>query len=158
MHRTSHVWLLRKKEKHIQLLLQKRAQCKDAYPGCYDISSAGHIPAGSEFTSSAIRELHEELGVNITEAELICCGNRLVKKDAVFHGLPFHDRQYSRVFVVWKDPEHFVLQKEEVESVLWMNIEDVYCGVEKKAFVNCIALEEIGMIKKYLQEMGKYEC
>ena len=158
MHRTSHVWFLRKKDDHIQLLLHKRAQCKDAYPGCYDISSAGHIPTRSEFVSSAIREVHEELGVDITEAELICCGNRYVKKDAIFHDLPFHDRQYSRVFVVWKDPTHFVLQKEEVESVIWMNIEDVHRCIEEHTFAHCIALEEIVMIEKYLQGMGKYEC
>ncbi len=40
-HRTSHVWLLRKKEGMIQILLQKRSDNKDSHPGCYDISSAG---------------------------------------------------------------------------------------------------------------------
>ena len=64
-HRTSHVWLLRKKEGEVQILLQKRSDNKDSHPGCYDISSAGHIPAGIDFLSSAIRELEEELGVNV---------------------------------------------------------------------------------------------
>ena len=42
-HRTAHVWILRKKNNRIQVLLQKRSVHKDSYPDCYDISSAGHI-------------------------------------------------------------------------------------------------------------------
>ena len=61
LHRTSHVWIFRKKGETLQVLLQKRSDNKDFFPGCYDISSAGHIPAGSGFTESAIRELKEEL-------------------------------------------------------------------------------------------------
>ncbi|WP_330388539.1 NUDIX hydrolase [Butyrivibrio sp. ob235] len=60
-HRTSHVWILRKREGKIQVLLQERADTK-SLPGCYDISSAGHITAGQDFRESAVRELHEELG------------------------------------------------------------------------------------------------
>ena len=62
-HRTAHVWILRKKDGKTQILLQKRSENKDSHPGCYDISSAGHIPAGQEFVPSALRELKEELGV-----------------------------------------------------------------------------------------------
>ena len=53
-HRTSHLWLVRKRDDRIQILLQKRALTK-SFPGCYDISSAGHIPAGQEYLSSAVR-------------------------------------------------------------------------------------------------------
>ena len=61
-HRTSHVWIVRRKNGAVQVLLQMRCAAKDSYPGCYDISSAGHIPAGAEFVGSALRELREELG------------------------------------------------------------------------------------------------
>ncbi len=32
---------------------------KDSFAGCYDISSAGHIPAGQDYLESALRELKE---------------------------------------------------------------------------------------------------
>lgn len=48
-HRTSHVWILRERAGKVEVLLQKRSQNKDSFPGCYDISSAGHIPAGVDF-------------------------------------------------------------------------------------------------------------
>ena len=62
-HRTAHLWLAREKNGCPQILLQKRSANKDSHPGCYDISSAGHIPAGVEYRESAVRELKEELGV-----------------------------------------------------------------------------------------------
>ena len=62
-HRTAHVWIVRRKASGYDILLQKRSQNKDSFPGLYDTSSAGHIPAGDEPLESAIRELHEELGI-----------------------------------------------------------------------------------------------
>ena len=71
LHRTSHVWLARRKKGKVQILLQKRAEHKSSFPGCYDISSAGHIPAGNSYEVSALRELEEELGVKAEEKDLI---------------------------------------------------------------------------------------
>lgn len=61
-HRTSHLWLLRKKDGALQILLQKRSADKPSFPNCYDISSAGHIPAGGEFASSALRRIKRRAG------------------------------------------------------------------------------------------------
>lgn len=85
LHRTAHVWILRKKENKIQILLQKRSEQKDSFPGCYDISSAGHIPAGDNYGQSAVRELKEELGIVVRESELIDCGNRRFHFEKIFH-------------------------------------------------------------------------
>ena len=146
-HRTSHVWLLRSRNGRTEILLQKRASVK-SFPGCFDISSAGHIPAGDDFIPSAIRELREELGVTADGADLVCCGDRYIVWDDVFFGIPYHDRQYTRVFLMWldKDEEQFVLQEEEVESVLWMDLDECIEGVVSNSFENCIAVEELMMV------------
>ena len=60
-HRTAHIWIIRKKEGKVQILLQKRSQNKASFPGKFDTSSAGHIQAGDEPLESALRELKEEL-------------------------------------------------------------------------------------------------
>lgn len=71
LHRTSHVWIVRDNDKGgWDVLLQKRSQNKDSFPGCYDISSAGHIPAGDDYIESALRELKEELGIDAKPEEL----------------------------------------------------------------------------------------
>ena len=69
-HQTAHVWFARPCGQSFEILLQKRSHNKDSYPDCYDISSAGHIPAGSTPIASALRELKEELGLEVDEKEL----------------------------------------------------------------------------------------
>lgn len=148
MHRTSHVWILRKKAGKVEILLQMRSKIKDSFPGCYDISSAGHIPAGDGYKESAIRELQEELSVDASEDDLIFCGDRMVIWNDVFAGKPFHDRQYSRIFALWTDREEtgFVLQKEEVDGVKWMEFEACREAVRKNTIPHCIVLEELNMV------------
>lgn len=149
MHRTSHVWLIRQKNGKTEILLQKRCDTKDSFPGCYDISSAGHIPAGVGFIPSAIRELKEELGVDAKEEELIYCGDRTVIWDDEFHGKPYHDRQFSRIFVLRCDMDEaeFSLQKEEVSAVLWSELDETIKAVEENSIPHCIFPEELQMVK-----------
>ena len=156
-HRTAHLWLAREKNGQIQLLLQKRSANKDSHPGCYDISSAGHIPAGGEYRSSAIRELKEELGIDAEEADLIFCGDRKVVWDDCFYGKPFYDRQHSRVFLMWLDlPENqFLVDEDEVESVCWMDFDQCYHAVENNLFPHCIAMEEMQILKKYFNTIQR---
>lgn len=148
-HRTAHLWLLRRREGQVQVLLQKRSMEKDSYPGCYDISSAGHIPAGVDFIPSALRELREELGLQARPEELILCGVRRFEYESVFHGRPFHDNQVSRVYALWRDvePEALTLQKEEVERVDWMDYDRCVQVVSEGSFPNCIRMDELEMLK-----------
>lgn len=148
-HRTAHVWLVRKNEEQLQILLQKRTQTKDSFPGCYDISSAGHIPAGTDFITSALRELEEELGIRANASELVYCGDRKIITDNIFHGAEFHDRQYSRVFLLWLDLDEksFSIQPEEIDSIKWLAFDECLEGVKNNAFPHCIEVEELLMVK-----------
>ena len=153
-HRTAHLWLVRERDGRVQVLLQKRSANRDSHPGCYDISSAGHIPAGVDYRPSAIRELKEELGVDGQEKDLVFCADRRVAWDDCFHGQIFRDRQVSRVFLMWKDlpEEAFTVDSNEVESVRWMDLEECCHGVEHDAFCHCIVMEELEILKKALKE------
>ena len=147
-HRTSHLWLVRKRDGRIQVLLQKRAMTK-SFPGCYDISSAGHIPAGQDYYPSAIRELKEELGLTAKESELIPCGDMKIVWDDVFFGIPYHDRQYTKVLLLWADVEEdqLTLQKEEVDGVLWIDLQDCMDRVAAGTIQNCISPEELKLVQ-----------
>ena len=153
LHRTTHLWLLRKRNGVTEVLLQKRSQNKDSFPGCYDISSAGHIPAGVDWKASALRELEEELGIkNIKEDDLILCGQRHIKHDDIFHGKPYKDRQISNIYCIGLDvePEKLTLQEEEVESVIWIPLEECIKKVEScdPTFKHAIVLDEIKMLPR----------
>ena len=156
-HRTSHVWLLRYRtgengEKILQVLLQKRCMQKDSFPGCYDISSAGHIPAGQDFLPSAVRELREELGIDADPTEFILCGRRHFSFTRMFRGETFYDNQVSNIYLLWRDlPESaFTPQPEEVEEVRWFDFENALRGAEDKSFPNCIYPEELKMVLEHV--------
>ena len=61
----SHVWIWRQSEHEIEVLLQKRAESKNTWPGYLDISAAGHIDAGENPVQSAVREAREEIGIEL---------------------------------------------------------------------------------------------
>lgn len=150
-HRTSHLWLWAEKDDgKIFVLSQKRSDNKDSYPGCFDISSAGHIPAGCSFVESALRECREELGVKLCENDLVLIGQRKFEYIKDFHGKPFHDNQISNVYLA-KIPFDtvFSLQKSEVDSVRWFEFSELANAVRNNLIPNCIRDEEICMMEKY---------
>ena len=151
-HRTTHIWIVRKKEEGIQILLQKRSKNKDSFPGCYDISSAGHIPAGDDFAESGLRELEEELGLIIKKEELIDCGILHIFTENEFHGIQYVDNQISKVFLLWKDieVEHLQLQTEEIESAMWMDFEECKKAVKLQSIPTCINLEELELLEEQM--------
>ncbi len=148
-HATAHVWIVReRKSGGFDLLLQKRSQDKDSYPGCYDISAAGHIPAGEDALAAALRELEEELGVRADEGQLEYVGERESKFEGIFHGKPFLNHERSRVYL-YREPvdiSRLKLQKSEAESVRWMEASACLRGVQNNEFSNCIDEEELSMI------------
>ena len=156
-HRTSHVWILRKRKGKVQVLLQRRSRGKDSFPDCYDTSSAGHIPAGGDFIFSALRELEEELGVKAEAQELELCGQRKFHFEHEFYGKAFLDNQVSNIYILWLDKEEqeFKLQKEELSEVLWIDLDDCMVKVKKNQIRHCIFIEELEMVKKRSEEIGK---
>ena len=153
-HRTSHVWIVRDREDGgYDLLLQKRSMEKDSFPGCYDISSAGHIPAGVDYRESALRELEEELGIKAGGEDLILIGYHEGLHDKVFNNKKFLDHEKHAVFLYRKpvDAESLKLQEEEVDSVLFMDIDQILQAARSKDPGYCVFADEIEMIKSYLE-------
>lgn len=151
-HRTTHIWIVRRREGRVQILLQKRAKYKDSFPGCYDISSAGHIPAGVDFIPSGLRELQEELNIVIDPAELIECGLHRTFAQKEFHGHPYVDNQVAKVFLLWKDMEicDMTLQEEEIESVMWMDFKECKDAVRNRTIPHCIDIAELEMLEEHM--------
>ena len=144
-HRTAHVWLIRPNKKSgFDVLLQKRSSNKDSFPGHYDISSAGHVPSGMNFSESAIRELEEELGITASPEELKYIGLHDGEIITTFYGKPFHNHEISAVYVLVRDfpISSFRLQKEEVETVIWMDYEECLASMQNGTLPHCIFMNE----------------
>ena len=145
IHGTVHIWIRRKTQKGYDLLLQKRSKEKDSFPGCYDISSAGHISAGDEPLESAIRELNEELGIQAEKEQLKEIGIHKGIMNGKFYGREFKNHEISRVYIYEEpiDIAELKLQKEEVEEVMWMDSEELLEKVRKGEIENCLFEDEI---------------
>jgi len=67
-HRAVHVLVFNARG---QVFLQKRSMAKDSAPGCWDSSCSGHLDAGEDYLSAAVRELIEEIGLKIAGLHLL---------------------------------------------------------------------------------------
>ena len=163
LHGTAHVWLVRYRpdKGSAEVLLQKRSANKDSYPGCYDISSAGHIPAGQDFLESAMRELREELGVEAKPEELHEVFTHVGYAEDVFYGKKFINHEYSKVYLLEYTGrvEDLKLQKEEVESVRWMDYRACLDGIRNATLKSCIFEDEFekltAAIEEYFRKTGR---
>lgn len=154
LHGTSHIWLIRKKDNNkFDVLLQKRAATKDSYAGCYDISAAGHLTAGQSYMEAAIRELKEEIGVNAKPDELKFIGYINGIMETEFAGNPFINHEISAVYIYecYLNENEFKLQKEEVESVMWIDFDECRQKLWNGQIRNCIFEDEFKMLEKELR-------
>lgn len=154
-HRTAHVWIVRKHAGKWEVLLQKRSIHKDSFPGCFDTSSAGHVPAGEEPLESALRELEEELGIKAKAEELYFAGQFRVGFEEYFHGKLFKDNEVANVFV-YKEPikiEKLSIQKEELESVGWFGYEDTLKACRSHDPAYCVPDGGLQLVGEYLEKL-----
>lgn len=153
LHATAHIWVVRENDKSgYDVLLQKRSACKDSNPGYYDISAAGHLPAGDDYLPSAVRELAEELGITAEEGELQYVGIHHGGFEDVFYGKPFKDDELSAVYVYGRpvQADKLQLQESEVEEVIWIDYEECRKRIADGTLKNCIYADEFEMVGKYL--------
>ena len=154
-HRTAHVWIVRKTDGGGYLaLLQKRSLQKDSFPGMYDTSSAGHIPAGEEPLYSALRELKEELGIEATPGQLSYAGMFQIQYEKVLHEHIFRDNEIASVYV-YQEPvamENLTLQESEVSEVRWFDLNEVWNEIKTDRSRFCVPTGGLRVVREYLRE------
>lgn len=147
-HITAHIWVVRPAHGTPELLLQLRSRHKELHPACYDTSSAGHIAAGEELLTGAIRELSEELGLTAAADELQPIG---ILQSTYDNG-DYHDREHCHVFVYRADIADSDIrpQESEVDGVMWLTLDECRRAVQRSEFPNCIDPRELEMLAPLL--------
>ncbi len=151
-HTTNHIWIVRTDESgQTELLLQRRAACKRLYPSCLDISAAGHISAGEDALNGAVREIEEELGIHVEPEELENIGTLIMTYDDD-DDEGYHDREHCRIYLLRRqvDLSEMTLQKSEVESVMWMEIDALSQAMKAGTLKHCLFEEEIELLRRHL--------
>lgn len=104
------------------LFVQKRTKTKDIYPGYYDIAAGGVVQADETYEESANRELQEELGITVALNFLF---------DSYYSDE--NNKVWGRIFsCVHEGP--FLLQKNEIESGEFMDIQEIFYADSNKQF------------------------
>jgi isopentenyl-diphosphate delta-isomerase type 1 len=112
MHRATHVLVFNQRG---QVFLQKRSMKKDRQPGLWDSSASGHVDSGEDYDACAVRELREEIGLEISEVP-----RRLFKLTAS----PETDQEHVWVYRCESEGP-FQLHPDEIERGYWFEREEV---------------------------------
>ena len=110
-HPTVHVWFYTPNGK---VLIQQRSSNKDTHPSLWDVSVAGHLGAGENIISGALREVKEEIGLEVTPADLEKIG---VFKSVHIHSKDLADCEFHHSFIAPLKRELGSLKKQDSEVV-----------------------------------------
>ena len=120
LHRVVHVWIHNSKG---EILLQLRAKDKLLFPNMWDVSAAGHIAAGEEVITSALREIEEEISLHLEEKDLeFAYVMRSSAKGKYFQNEEF---SYAYFYKFDGDISKLKLQEEEVQQIKFFSIEEI---------------------------------
>lgn len=96
-----------------QILWQRRSQTKDVSPGKWVTSASGHVDAGEAYDDTAIREVREELGIDLSIEFL---GKFLYRYP--------RENEYSAVYRAFSNGP-FRPNTEEVSAIRFMSIDEI---------------------------------
>jgi isopentenyldiphosphate isomerase len=116
-HRAFHCWVVNGDG---SVLIQQRSSAIATYEGCLDVSAAGHLRAG-ETVADGIREVQEELGIEVERGQLFDLGYRTEAAD-----LPNdrRNREYQFIALLRCDLplSAYRPQADELDGLYWLPI------------------------------------
>ena len=133
-HRAVYAFII---DQNSNILLQKRSAKKKLWPNMWDVTVGGHVDAGEFGRQSLIREVKEELGIDITDDDikyLVGSSSINIKGDII-------NKHYNECYLITKDIDvsKIKLQEEEVSEVRYFSKEEVlnmidnnYSGLTEK--------------------------
>ena len=106
-----------------QVLLQKRSANKKMWPNMWDMTAGGHVLAGEFGFEAIIREIQEELGIEINKNDILFIGSAVstnIKGDII-------NRHFNEYYIINKDVDEKTLnlQTEEVADIKWFDKDEV---------------------------------
>ncbi|KRF51290.1 NUDIX hydrolase [Bacillus sp. Soil768D1] len=120
-HEVFHCWFVSREAGVDYLYLQHRCAMKKDYPNLLDITAAGHLLA-HETIYDGVREIKEEIGIDVSFAELVPLG--IIEYHVTKEN--FIDKELANVFLYESTQcfDDFTLQKEEVSGIVKVELDD----------------------------------
>ncbi|MCE9549073.1 NUDIX domain-containing protein [Candidatus Nomurabacteria bacterium] len=145
-HRTVHIYLFRKAESGFEFLVHLRAKDKDLSPNCWDTRFGGHIKSGESIEDGVMKEIKEELGIDINLLKLI--EGQWRKRDN------YPNREFSKVYYLeYNEPlENLSFNDGEVQEIKWLSVEGILNGIGQEPEKWSGSKEGFESVYKFLKE------
>ena len=140
-HRTFHCWIIYRDEHNRDwMLVQRRAPEKDLYPNLLDVTVGGHYRAG-ETIQDGLREIREELGIEVAFSQLVSLG---IRYSAATDGQHV-DLQFDDVFFLVHEAEltDYNFDRTEVAGLVLLDIDralDMFAGQSSSMTARAVML------------------
>lgn len=122
-HKTFHCWIVQKSPQgRAQVLLQVRGRNQN-HPSLIDISSAGHIAAGTDPKTNGLENINKELGLSVTADQLI----KLFTDTHVYQKNNYINHEFTPTYLL-ESPTPLIdykLNPEAVDGVFVADVEDM---------------------------------
>ena len=115
LHRTAHVLVFNEKK---ELWLQKRSADKDIQPNKWDTSVGGHLDSGENPVNAALREMKEEIGIEVGADDLNFCYDYIMKNE-------IESELVNTFFIVISDDEEIYYNKTEISDGRYWNRDEI---------------------------------
>ena len=150
-HATVHIWLFTADAK---VLLQKRGRSKKVFPGLWDISVAGHVAAGESILEGALREVQEEIGLQLYTDDLRLID---VRKNINQFSNGITDCEFQHVFLAeYKtDIKALKIQTEEVDAVRLFTFDELETCLRKQHPIFSIVPADMNYYRYVMDEVLK---
>lgn len=120
LHAVVHCWVVSRNGGEVRVWFQQRAHTKKDFPDYYDIAVGGHIGAGEDRDAAALREMREEIGLDVRRSQLRYLG--YTREEIRLGG--FFDREIGHVYL-YEDPDPVFHPGEEVSRMIWLSLEEL---------------------------------
>ncbi len=120
-----------------KVLIQKRAQNKEKFPGLWDLSVAGHVPFGHDSLSCAASETMEEIGKMISKNIKVADFRFMTSfRNQIIISDKFIENQFYDFFIYNANIpiEEFKIQPEEVEEIKYATAYEIKTMADQGLF------------------------
>jgi isopentenyldiphosphate isomerase len=119
-HGGAHIWIYNSKG---EVLLQLRSPKKIVKPNVWDVSVAGHIPAGKTPLETVVEEAQEELGLKVEPKDLVYIGKVIF--DDLMPPDNWQHRVHTEVYALLQDGlklSDLNLEEAEISDARWISL------------------------------------
>ncbi len=128
LHRAVHVLVFNSRG---EIFLQKRSMKKDRQPGVWDSSCSGHVDSGESYDETAVRELQEELGLDLTSKTAATRASPPLQKLFNIDACAETDAEFVWVYRCESEGP-FQLHPDEIETGGWFAPEEVASWIAER--------------------------